>query len=61
MQLEDLLKQRQHLDSVILKMKSDIEIHKKVEKLLTQKNKKYTEMIKVLSIKVEEKEKNKNL
>lgn len=58
-QLEDLLKQRQHLDSVILKMKSDIEIHKKVEKLLTQKNKKYTEMIKVLSIKVEENEKNK--
>ena len=59
MQLEDLLKQREHLDKIINNMRSDIEIHKKVEKLLTEKNKQYTNMIKVLSTKVESKEKTK--
>ena len=59
MQLEDLLKQREHLDKIICGMKSDIEVHKKVEKILTKKNKQYTNMIKVLSIKVESKEKEK--
>ena len=59
MQLEDLLKQREHLDKIIVGMKSDIEIHKKIEKLLTQKNKQYTDMIKVLSTKVESKKKEK--
>ena len=55
LQLEDLLKQREHLDKIILKMKCDLEIHKKVEKKLINKNKKYTDMIKFLSIKAEEK------
>lgn len=59
MQLEDLLKQRDHLDNIILGMKSDIEVHQKVEKILTEKNKRYTNMIKVLSTKVESKEKRK--
>ena len=59
MQLEDLLKQREHLDKIICGMKSDIEVHKKVEKILTKKNKQYTNMIKVLSTKVESKEKEK--
>ena len=58
MQLEDLLKQRAHLDKIIMGMKSDIEIHQKIEKILTQKNKQYTDMIKVLSSKVETKGKN---
>ena len=57
MQLEDLLKQREHLDKIISGMKNDIEIHKKVEKILTEKNKQYTNMIKVLSTKVESKKK----
>ena len=57
MQLEDLLKQREHLDNIIVGMKSDIEIHQKIEKILTQKNKHYTDMIKVLSTKIESKEK----
>ena len=60
MQLEDLLKQREHLDKIIFGMKSDIEVHKKVEKLLTEKNKKYTNMIKVLSDKVESQKKEKS-
>ena len=38
-------------------MKADLEIHKKVEKILTEKNKEYTDMIKVLSTKIESKEK----
>ena len=38
MQLEDLLKQRAHLDKIISGMKADLEIHKKVEKILTEKN-----------------------
>ena len=59
MQLEDLLKQREHLDNIILGMKSDIEVHQKVEKILTEKNKRYTNMIKVLSTKVESREKSK--
>ena len=59
MQLEDLLKQREHLDNIILGMRSDIEVHQKVEKILTEKNKRYTNMIKVLSTKVESKEKSK--
>ena len=59
MQLEDLLKQREHLDNIILGMKADIEVHQKVEKILTEKNKRYTNMIKVLSTKVESKEKSK--
>ena len=57
MQLEDLLKQRAHLDKIISGMKADLEIHKKVEKILTEKNKEYTDMIKVLSTKIESKEK----
>ena len=67
MQLEDLLKQRDHLDKIISGMRADIEVHQKVEKILTEKNKHYTNMIKVLSSKVESKEKendkssNKNL
>ena len=55
MQLEDLLKQRAQLDSIISGMKSDLEIHKKLEKILTEKNKEYTNMIKVLSTKIESK------
>ena len=55
MQLEDLLKQRAQLDSIISKMRADLEIHKKVEKILTEKNKEYTNMIKVLSTKIESK------
>jgi hypothetical protein len=55
MQLEDLLKQRTQLDSIISGMKSDLEIHKKLEKILTEKNKEYTNMIKVLSTKIESK------
>ena len=55
MQLEDLLKQRAQLDSIINKMRADLEIHKKVEKILTEKNKEYTNMIKVLSTKIESK------
>jgi hypothetical protein len=57
MQLEDLLKQREQLDSIILGLKADLEIHKNVEKILTDKNKEYTNMIKVLSSKIESKEK----
>ena len=49
LQLEDLLKQREHLDKIILKMKYDIEIHKKVEKILINKNKKYTDMLRLLN------------
>ena len=45
MQLEDLLKQRAHLDSIITGMREDLEIHRKVEKILTEKNKDYTNMI----------------
>ena len=37
LQLEDLLKQREQLDSIITSMKSDLEVHKKVEKILTKK------------------------
>ena len=55
MQLEDLLKQRAQLDSIINKMRADLEIHKKVEIILTEKNKEYTNMIKVLSTKIESK------
>ena len=33
MQLEDLLKQRAHLDKIISGMKADLEIHKKVKKM----------------------------
>ena len=54
-QLEDLLKQRAHLDSIITGMRADLEIHRKVEKILTEKNKEYTNMIKVLSSKIETK------
>ena len=64
LQLEDLLKQREHLDQVINRMKADIDIHKNVEKMLINKNKKYIDMIKILSQKIEndkkEKEKVKN-
>ena len=59
LQLEDLLKQRQHLDQIILKMKCDLEIHQKVEKLLINKNKKYIDRIRILSIKANEKKINK--
>ena len=58
MQLEDLLKQREQLDSIITSMRSDLEVHKKVEKILVEKNKEYTNMIKVLSTKIESKGKN---
>ena len=62
LQLEDLLKQREHLDQVINRMKADIDIHKNVEKMLINKNKKYIDMIKILSQKIEndKKEKVKN-
>ena len=52
LQLEDLLKQREHLDKLISQMKNDIEVHKKVEKILIEKNKKYTNMIRHLSVKI---------
>ena len=55
LQLEDLLKQREQLDSIITSMKSDLEVHKKVESILVEKNKEYTNMIKVLSTKIESK------
>ena len=58
MQLEDLLKQRDQLDSIITSMRSDLEVHKKVEKILVEKNKEYTNMIKVLSTKIESKGRN---
>ena len=58
LQLEDLLKQREQLDSIITSMKSDLEVHKKVEKVLVEKNKEYTNMIKVLSTKIESQRKN---
>ena len=58
LQLEDLLKQREKLDSIITSMKSDLEVHKKVEKVLVEKNKEYTNMIKVLSTKIESQRKN---
>ena len=45
MQLEDLLKQREQLDSIISGLRADLEIHKKVEKIITDKNKEYTNMI----------------
>ena len=56
LQLEDLLKQRDHLDKIIMEMKNDIEIHKKVEKILIGKNKKYTNMIRHLSLKIDRSE-----
>ena len=59
LQLEDLLKQREHLDQVINRMKSDIDIHKNVEKMLINKNKKYIDMIKILSQKIEKDKKEK--
>ena len=59
LQLEDLLKQREHLDQVINRMKSDIDIHKNVEKILINKNKKYVDMIKILSQKIEKDKKEK--
>ena len=59
LQLEDLLKQREHLDQVINRMKSDIDIHKNVEKMLINKNKKYVDMIKILSQKIEKDKKEK--
>ena len=59
LQLEDLLKQREHLDKVITQMKSDLLIHKNVEKVLINKNKKYVDMIRVLSEKIENDKKEK--
>ena len=55
LELEDLLKQRQHLDKIILKLKCDLNIHQKIEKILINKNNKYIEMIRKLSIKLNEK------
>ena len=52
-QIEDLLKQREHLDKIINGYKSDIKVHENVEKSLTKKNKKYSEIIKVLSNKID--------
>ena len=48
-QIEDLLKQRAHLDKILLAYKNDVKIHTEIEKNLIKKNKKYTDMIKVLS------------
>jgi len=48
-QIEDLLKQREHLDNIINGFKNDIKIHSEIEKNLAKKNKKYTNIIKVLS------------
>ena len=56
LQLEDLLKQREHLDKLISQMKNDIEVHKKVEKILIEKNKKFTNMIRHLSVKINKNE-----
>ena len=61
LQLEDLLKQREHLDKVIVQMKSDLLIHKNVEKVLVNKNKKYVDMIRVLSEKIEKDKKEKEI
>ena len=61
LQLEDLLKQREHLDKIIAQMRSDIFIHKNVEKILVNKNKKYIDMIRVLSEKIERDKKEKRL
>ena len=52
-QIEDLLKQRDHLDRIIDNYKCDIKIHQNVEKSLSEKNKKYSKMIKVLSDKID--------
>ena len=60
-QLEDLLKQREHLDKIIMEMKSDLETHKKIEKMLVDKNKKYFDIIKFLSSRDEVKIKNKKI
>ena len=51
LQLENLLKERKHSDKIISEMKTDIEIHKKVEKKLAGKNKKYSNIIHQLSSK----------
>ena len=51
LQLEDMLKQRKHLDNLIFQMKNDLNIHKQVEKILVEKNKKYIDMIRLLSMK----------
>ena len=51
LQLENLLKERNHSDKIISEMKNDIEIHKKVEKKLAGKNKKYSNIIHQLSSK----------
>ena len=48
-QIEDLLKQRDHLDKILLGYKNDVKIHSEIEKKLIKKNKKYTDIIKVLS------------
>ena len=48
-QIEDLLKQREHLDKIILEYKNDVKIHGEIEKKLAKKNKRYTDIIKVLS------------
>lgn len=50
-QIEDLLKQREHLDKIILEYKNDVKIHGEIEKKLAKKNKRYTDIIKVLSFK----------
>ena len=52
-QIEDLLKQREHLDEIINNYKCDIKIHKKVEKILSEKNLKYTKFIQILSNKID--------
>lgn len=55
LQIEDLLRQREHLDKVILSQKNDIKVHKEVERALGKKNKKYTNMIRILSNKLDDK------
>jgi hypothetical protein len=49
-QIEDLLIQRDHLDKIIREYQTDINIHNQIEKKLVRKNKKYTDIIKVLSL-----------
>ena len=49
------------LDKIIIEMKSDLETHKKIEKMLVDKNKKYFDIIKFLSSRDEVKIKNKKI
>ena len=59
-QIEDLLNQREHLDKIITGYKNDIKIHSEIEKNLAKKNKKYSDFIKILSIRDNDLMNNKN-